>query len=96
MKILNARAILVIWNLDALVYDKFTSQPDTLREKCPKTEFFLVRIQKNKDQKKLRIWTLFTQRQLVELHVICPLTLRFNFMLMTCCLQENIYKKSEI
>ena len=55
MKILNARAILAIWNLDALVYDKFTSQPDTLREKCPKTEFFLVRIQKNKDQKKLRI-----------------------------------------
>ena len=39
-----------------------------VREKCPKTEFFLVsiflysvRIQKNTDQKKLRIWTLFTQ-----------------------------------
>ena len=40
----------------------------TLREKCPNTEFFLVpiflysvRIQENTDQKKLRIWTLFTQ-----------------------------------
>ena len=52
-----------------------------LREKCPNTEFFLVRIflysdwngdllrkssysvriQENKDQKKLCIWTLFTQ-----------------------------------
>ena len=40
----------------------------TLRKKCPNMEFFLiriflysVRIQKNADQKKLRIWTLFTQ-----------------------------------
>ena len=40
----------------------------TLREKCPNTEFFLVciflysvRIQENTDQKRLRIWTLFTQ-----------------------------------
>ena len=33
----------------------------SLREKCPNTEFFLVRIQENTEQKKLRIWTLFTQ-----------------------------------
>ena len=39
-----------------------------LREKCPNTQFFLVRIflysvriQENTDQKKLRIWALFTQ-----------------------------------
>ena len=44
-----------------------------LRENCPNTEFFLVRIfefsifpnsgrmWENADQKKLRIWTLFTQ-----------------------------------
>ena len=39
-----------------------------LPEKCPNTEFFLVRIflysvqiQENADQEKLRIWTLFTQ-----------------------------------
>ena len=39
----------------------------SLREKCPNTEFFPVRIflysfliQENTDQKKLRIWTLFT------------------------------------
>ena len=43
-------------------------QHTLLREKCANTEFFLVRIflysdwiQKYKDQKKLRIWTLFTQ-----------------------------------
>ena len=40
----------------------------TLPEKCPNTEFFLVCfflysdwIKENTDQKKLRIWTLFTQ-----------------------------------
>ena len=40
----------------------------SLREKCPNMEFFLVRIflcsvriQKNMDQTKLRIWTIFTQ-----------------------------------
>ena len=33
----------------------------TLREKCPHTEFFLVRIQENTGQKKLRIWTILTQ-----------------------------------
>ena len=33
----------------------------SLREKCPNTEFFLVRIFQWSDQKKLRIWTLFTQ-----------------------------------
>ena len=39
-----------------------------LREKCPNTEFFLVHIflysvqmQENKDQKKIRIWTLLAQ-----------------------------------
>ena len=30
----------------------------TLYEMCPNTEFFLVRMRKNTDQKKLRIWTL--------------------------------------
>ena len=33
----------------------------TLREICPDMEFFLLQIEKNADQKKLRIWTLFTQ-----------------------------------
>ena len=33
----------------------------SLREKYPSTEFFLVRIQEDTDQKKLGIWTLFTQ-----------------------------------
>ena len=33
----------------------------SLREKRPNTEFFLVRIVPRLDQKKLRIWTLFTQ-----------------------------------
>ena len=42
----------------------------TLPEKCPNTEVFLVhiflysvQIQENTDQKRLRIWTLFTQCQ---------------------------------
>ena len=41
-----------------------------LRKKCPNKEFFLVRIfpysvrmWENTDQKKLRIWTLFTQHR---------------------------------
>ena len=33
----------------------------SLRENCPNTEFFLVRIQENTDQKKICIWTLFMQ-----------------------------------
>ena len=33
----------------------------TLREKCPNTNLFLVRMRENTDQKKPRIWTLFTQ-----------------------------------
>ena len=32
-----------------------------LREKCPSTKLFLVRIQENTDQKWLCIWTLLTQ-----------------------------------
>ena len=32
-----------------------------LRGKCPKMEFFLVRMKENTDQKKLHILTLFTQ-----------------------------------
>ena len=36
---------------------------ETLREKYPNMEFFLVRtfFRENNDQKKLRNWTLFTQ-----------------------------------
>ena len=44
------------------------SVKDSLREKCPNTKFFLVRIflysvriQENTDQEKLHIWTIFTQ-----------------------------------
>ena len=46
----------------------------TLREKCPSTEFFLVRnflysgrIQENADQKKICIWTLLTQCDLMSI-----------------------------
>ena len=45
----------------------------TLREKCPNTGFFLVRIflysnwiQENTDQKNLRSWTLFVQCNLAK------------------------------
>ena len=40
-------------------YDSMGKKPQ--HEKCPNTEFFLVRIQVNTDQKKLPIWTLFTK-----------------------------------
>ena len=47
---------------------KFSSFKRSLREKCPNAEFFLVYIflysdwiQENTDEKKLRIWALFTQ-----------------------------------
>ena len=40
----------------------FSVYNDTLCEKCPNTEFFLVRILPYSDQKKLRIWTHFTQQ----------------------------------
>ena len=46
-----------------------------LREKCPNTEFFLVRIfphsvRENMDQKELRIWTLFTQWRLKKWNLV--------------------------
>ena len=40
----------------------------SLREKCPNTEFFLVRIFLYSDQKRLRIWTLFTQWRLWRIY----------------------------
>ena len=33
----------------------------SLREKCPNKEFFLGRIRENTDERKLRIWTIFTK-----------------------------------
>ena len=39
----------------------FSSLADALHEECPNTEFFVVRIQENTDQQKLRIWTFSTQ-----------------------------------
>ena len=48
-----------------------------LREKCPDSEFFLVRIQENKDQRKLRIRTLFTQCLLLKVPPFFDLRLLF-------------------
>ena len=51
--------------------------PLTMRERCPDTEFLwsifsciFSCIQENTDQKKLRVWTLFTQWGLVEILVV--------------------------
>ena len=76
--------LLCLWQLTVLPHKKnlllntfmkekyfaFFLSWNKLREKCPNTECFLVRIflysiriQENRDQKKLQIWTLFTQRQ---------------------------------
>ena len=40
---------------------KYTNNWLSLREKCRNTAFCLFRIQENTDQKKIHIWTLFTQ-----------------------------------
>ena len=47
-----------IWN-DRNLQKKINCR--ALREKCPNTNLFLVRMRENTDQKKPRIWTLFTQ-----------------------------------
>ena len=44
-----------------LRYELWLYYEVTLREKCPNMEFFLIQMRENTDQKKLRIWTHFTQ-----------------------------------
>ena len=54
----------ILSNTFIVTSSHFGNINQSLREKFPSTEFFcffLVRIQENKDQKILRIWTLFTQ-----------------------------------
>ena len=43
----------------------------TLCETCPDTEFFLVRVCENTDEKKLCIWTHFTQSHSLLLDFFC-------------------------
>ena len=50
--------IMTIWLLSP--YNPFFLQKP-LRGKCPNTKFFLVHIFQHLDQKKLCIWTIFTQ-----------------------------------
>ena len=52
----------VVFRIISDIYD------EALREKCPNTEFFLLRIFLYSDQKKIRIWTLFTQCQFPLFH----------------------------
>ena len=54
-----ARALLLMQRATSIYYSKLNFNY-TLREKCPNTEFFLVLIFLYSDQKKIRIWTLFT------------------------------------
>ena len=69
----------------------------TLREKCPNTEFFLVRIflhsdwirkfiqiQENTNQKKFRIWILFTQCSCAPMYE-CIIYVHFICLLGDCC-----------
>ena len=72
---------------------KFPTLTLPLHEKCPNTKFFLVRIsphldwirrdtysvwmQENTDQKKLRIWTLFTQCYIIHRRI---LTIKINLL----------------
>ena len=58
--ICNKIKIIVFQNIQNSLSFEITNK-GTLREICPNTEVFLVRIQEITYQKKLRIWTLFTQ-----------------------------------
>ena len=60
--LLKTRKFRNIWQIfTMMIRVKFFSLTLPLRGKYPNTNFFLARIQKNTDQKKRRIWTLFTQ-----------------------------------
>ena len=63
----------------------------TLREKCPNTEFFLVRIFRHSDQKKLRIWTLFTQcnRGLEYIWLDLPIHIYWHLRLCQHCIHAD-------
>ena len=68
---ITSKHVLTVMIMSVFVNWSFNENPcviNSLREKCPKMEIFLFhiflysfRIQENIDQKKLRIWTLFTQ-----------------------------------
>ena len=48
-------------HLDHDLVNVLFTATETLCGKYPNTEFFLVRIQENTDQKEICIWTFFTQ-----------------------------------
>ena len=65
--------------LTLIIYHTILLSIQTLHEKYPNTEFFLVCIflcldwiQENTDQKKLRIWTLFKQWDCLFPSTLCP------------------------
>ena len=70
-RIITSKHVLTVIIMSAFVNWSFNENLcviNSLREKCPNMEIFLfyiflysVQIQENIDQKKLRIWTLFTQ-----------------------------------
>ena len=51
----------VVWSGGQRPSSVNNSVTRTLSEKCANTEFFLDQMRENTDQKKLRLWTLFTQ-----------------------------------
>ena len=60
----------IIWNdlcfrSVKLFYTNLVPTAQTLREKCSYTDFALVRMHENTDRKKLRIWKLFTQWNMI-------------------------------
>ena len=67
----------------------------SLREKCPNTKFFLVRTFLYSDQKKLRIWTFFTQCFLYRVIITIKLPKDYLSRISCCCvfiwLQRNIF-----
>ena len=51
----------LVENIGLFFHEGTHTGTQSLREKCPNTEFFLIGIEENTDQKKLRNWILFMQ-----------------------------------
>ena len=59
--IFEAQVMKKLRNTEAELRKALLMKKRRAREKCPNAKFFLVRIFTYSDQKKLRIWTFFTQ-----------------------------------
>ena len=100
-------------NIYKVKFNKVVLMLISLREKSPNTDFFLVRIflysvriQENTDQKKLHIWTLFTQCLvkccsyililIVELILRTLLKEKLRICVMRCAIWYHLYNLKNV